>query len=214
MSDLSQGVGWWLASDGKWYPPQSVPVPIPPPPPNAYPEQIPSGNAPKKSRKGLVAALVVLLVVVGLGVGIAVAASKNKAASPVASPAPALSQADIAGTAYGDAFNKMNTVANAQTAAQNGTDPAATAAAWNAEVAARQAFDTAVGQLNFPDADRADAKQVIQADAALESAEGTLAANTNDVSNYNSVFSTVSTAENAFAAADKTLSNDFGLVTK
>jgi hypothetical protein len=27
MSDTSQGVGWWLASDGKWYPPQSVPAP-------------------------------------------------------------------------------------------------------------------------------------------------------------------------------------------
>ena len=22
MSDMSQGPGWWLASDGKWYPPQ------------------------------------------------------------------------------------------------------------------------------------------------------------------------------------------------
>lgn len=28
MSDASQGEGWWLASDGKWYPPQ-----LPPPPP-------------------------------------------------------------------------------------------------------------------------------------------------------------------------------------
>ena len=24
MSDTSQGPGWWLASDGKWYPPQST----------------------------------------------------------------------------------------------------------------------------------------------------------------------------------------------
>jgi hypothetical protein len=23
MSDTSQGVGWWLASDGKWYPPET-----------------------------------------------------------------------------------------------------------------------------------------------------------------------------------------------
>lgn len=29
MSDVSQGPGWWIASDGKWYPPQ----PPPPPPP-------------------------------------------------------------------------------------------------------------------------------------------------------------------------------------
>lgn len=26
MSDTSQGEGWWLASDGKWYPPQSAPT--------------------------------------------------------------------------------------------------------------------------------------------------------------------------------------------
>ncbi len=25
MSDVSQGPGWWLASDGKWYPPESAP---------------------------------------------------------------------------------------------------------------------------------------------------------------------------------------------
>jgi hypothetical protein len=30
MSDVSQGEGWWLASDGKWYPPQQKPLPSPP----------------------------------------------------------------------------------------------------------------------------------------------------------------------------------------
>lgn len=25
MSDTQQGHGWWLASDGKWYPPQAPP---------------------------------------------------------------------------------------------------------------------------------------------------------------------------------------------
>ena len=32
MSDIQQGPGWWLASDGKWYPPQSEQLPPPPPP--------------------------------------------------------------------------------------------------------------------------------------------------------------------------------------
>jgi hypothetical protein len=32
MSDQSQGAGWWLASDGKWYPPESFSPPPPPPP--------------------------------------------------------------------------------------------------------------------------------------------------------------------------------------
>lgn len=29
MSDVSQGPGWWLASDGKWYSPQQAPGPVP-----------------------------------------------------------------------------------------------------------------------------------------------------------------------------------------
>jgi len=39
MSDTSQGEGWWLASDGKWYPPTASPAPAPPSPtyaPGAY----------------------------------------------------------------------------------------------------------------------------------------------------------------------------------
>lgn len=31
MSDQSQGRGWWLASDGKWYPPESAAAPAPAP---------------------------------------------------------------------------------------------------------------------------------------------------------------------------------------
>lgn len=36
MSDQSQGPGWWLASDGKWYPPENNPtaIALPPPPPS------------------------------------------------------------------------------------------------------------------------------------------------------------------------------------
>ena len=32
MSDAPQGPDWWLASDGRWYPPQNPPTQIPPPP--------------------------------------------------------------------------------------------------------------------------------------------------------------------------------------
>jgi hypothetical protein len=31
MSDVSQGPGWWIASDGKWYPPEDHPDYRPPP---------------------------------------------------------------------------------------------------------------------------------------------------------------------------------------
>jgi hypothetical protein len=32
VSEVSQGEGWWIASDGKWYPPHLMPRPAPPPP--------------------------------------------------------------------------------------------------------------------------------------------------------------------------------------
>lgn len=41
MSDTPVGPGWWLASDGKWYPPQAA-SPAPPPPPPVMP---PMGSA-------------------------------------------------------------------------------------------------------------------------------------------------------------------------
>lgn len=33
MSDTQQGSDWWMASDGKWYPPTQQPGPAQPPPP-------------------------------------------------------------------------------------------------------------------------------------------------------------------------------------
>ena len=37
MADVSQGPGWWIASDGKWYPPDLHPsVAQLPPPPQHY----------------------------------------------------------------------------------------------------------------------------------------------------------------------------------
>ncbi len=39
MSDVSQGPGWWVASDGKWYPPHLRPDYRPEPPPSAAPVQ-------------------------------------------------------------------------------------------------------------------------------------------------------------------------------
>lgn len=35
MSNTPQGPGWWIASDGKWYPPEQRPAAPPPPPPVA-----------------------------------------------------------------------------------------------------------------------------------------------------------------------------------
>ena len=47
MSDTSQGPGWWQATDGKWYPPETAPGGYPPPAgPQAGPGQTAPGNGP------------------------------------------------------------------------------------------------------------------------------------------------------------------------
>ena len=48
MSDTSQGPGWWVASDGKWYRPESHPDYTPPPPAHAAP----SGTTPSLTSPG------------------------------------------------------------------------------------------------------------------------------------------------------------------
>jgi uncharacterized RDD family membrane protein YckC len=48
MSDVSQGPGWWQASDGKWYSPEQAPAsqaPAPTPTADPYPSASPSGPA-------------------------------------------------------------------------------------------------------------------------------------------------------------------------
>ena len=49
MSDVSQGPGWWMASDGKWYPPEQHPdyvAPAPPPPAAPPPASPPPAGPP------------------------------------------------------------------------------------------------------------------------------------------------------------------------
>jgi hypothetical protein len=57
VSDLSQGPGWWLAADGKWYPPTSAPggAPAPPMPPPAPPVSFVPPEGPRRGRLRTVA---------------------------------------------------------------------------------------------------------------------------------------------------------------
>jgi hypothetical protein len=72
VSDVSQGPGWWQASDGKWYPPQpAAPTAAPPPPPAYGPPPAPQWTPPparKGGNKGCLIALAVVGVVVVLGI--------------------------------------------------------------------------------------------------------------------------------------------------
>jgi hypothetical protein len=78
VSDASQGPGWWLASDGKWYPPEQAPQPQPPQPPSPAPTPGPPTSmpppVPQQSgqgsgiSKGCIYALVAAAAVVVVGV--------------------------------------------------------------------------------------------------------------------------------------------------
>jgi hypothetical protein len=48
MSDSAQGPGWWLASDGRWYPPELWTVPTPAVSAPAWTSQ-PNANAPMQT---------------------------------------------------------------------------------------------------------------------------------------------------------------------
>jgi hypothetical protein len=66
MSDVSQGEGWWLATDGKWYPPQQAPL-SPPPGQSTpgdmvqrFPTTQPTGALGKPRRPWVVAVLTIV----------------------------------------------------------------------------------------------------------------------------------------------------------
>lgn len=69
MSQQPQGPGWWLASDGRWYPPQP-PQPGPPDAPYQQYAQQPA-PAPRRRNRGCVVAVVVTVAFVLIGGGIA-----------------------------------------------------------------------------------------------------------------------------------------------
>lgn len=77
MSDASQGPGWWLASDGKWYPPQVPPAAFAPPvpPPQVPPQPAPPGyqwpyQPPAPPKKTNVLAVIALVCGILWGFGV------------------------------------------------------------------------------------------------------------------------------------------------
>jgi len=103
VSDVSQGPGWWQASDGKWYPPSAQPGPPAPPPSVAAqgPQTSPLGGPqpgpgwmqqppqqtgqlpgapqqpPKRNRRGLWVAIVVGAVIIIVVIIVATTGSSN-----------------------------------------------------------------------------------------------------------------------------------------
>jgi len=151
-----------------------------------------------------------VLLLVACGASSTGGSSAASSSAPPATATPDLAAA--AATAYSAAFNTLNQGEGVDIPKQNGSDPTVSAAAINDRVRLRQAFDSAVSAITFPSGDQSDARAVLDADSALESALGTLAANTDSVSNYNGIFPTVLSAENAFKSADAAISRDLHLV--
>ncbi len=163
----------------------------------------------------------VLVVVIVLVVAITGAANNSSHGSSTSTTqAAAISStpttADLtaaAAQAYLNAYNKMIDAENPLIAEQNSGVPTTVADGINGRILVRDTFDQAVQAITFPVGASADAQKVLSADAALKDALGTLAANVDDTSNYNAVFSNVTSAESNFASANAALSNDLGLTT-
>lgn len=153
--------------------------------------------------------MAVSLLAVVSACGTASAATTSQPAVAAATPTPDLTGA--ASAAYADAFNTMNTAEAADIPKENSTDPSVSTAGINEGVTLRETFDTAVGAIQFPESMKADVQAVLSADASLESLLGELGANTDNIQNYNSIFTTMTSGEAAFKAADAALSRDLGL---
>ena len=93
MSDVSQGVGWWIASDGKWYPPELHPsVRVAPPPvlpfdltTTASPTPVGSGPRPRRvSRRVVMAGSAILVALIALGATLAAVSGSGGPTYPAA----------------------------------------------------------------------------------------------------------------------------------
>jgi hypothetical protein len=135
----------------------------------------------------------------------------SAANTPTTTTTSAASLQTKAENAYLAVFNQMIGRTNALVAQDNSQDPATATAGWKATVSDQKAFDRRVQQIKFPPPLQLDADSVVSADIELETIEGTLAINTDSVSNYNSIFDTLTPAQAAFNAANATLTHKLGL---
>src|ERR1700683_3506192 len=99
MSDEAQGPGWWQASDGRWYPPESHPHALLPPPPvgESY-GQGPSHPGRRRTVLLSITGTLIVVVVIVVGVLVSVGGSRRTVATfvPVHSSASARQLVDDA----------------------------------------------------------------------------------------------------------------------
>jgi 3-keto-L-gulonate-6-phosphate decarboxylase len=114
----------------------------------------------------------------------------------------------FAASAFARAAGLMSQADNADIAKQNSQDEATSIGSIYDRVIVHRTFDQRLQSISFPSSAVADVRTVVSADAALEQALGTLAANRNDINTYSSIFATVVSLQTAFIGALTTLAHD------
>jgi hypothetical protein len=90
VSEQPQGPGWWLASDGKYYPPQAAPVSGPSGPTVTETHEQPPAKKPWYKRWWVIGLLILLAIIVIASLG---GGDNTDPASPAAAPAPTAAEA-------------------------------------------------------------------------------------------------------------------------
>lgn len=94
---------------------------------------------------------------------------------------------------------------------QNQTNPTTMTAGINIEIASIHRFDNYIQTIKFPKSDKSALNKVLEANSVLADLDGTLAINTSNTSNYNSLFNGVETAQANSTAAIDLLAKDLGM---
>jgi hypothetical protein len=105
----------------------------------------------------------------------------------------------------------MSQADNADISRQNSQDEAIAIGSIYDRVGVHQTFDQMLQSISFPSAAAADARIVVNADAALEEALGALAASWNDANTYNLIFGTIVSLQTAFMGVLTALAHDLGV---
>jgi hypothetical protein len=94
---------------------------------------------------------------------------------------------------------------------QNSSNPSTETAGINLEIASINRFDNYIQTIKFPKSDKHELNQVLIENSVLTNLDGTLAINTSNVSNYNSLFDGVESAQATSTAAIDLLAKDLGM---
>lgn len=122
MSDASQGPGWWVASDGKWYPPEKHPDHTAP---RGSQPTAPQPTRPPWWKRPVPLWLVVVIAVATLGLGAALGAPPDEGG---ASPAPASGATGTASETEGREAASTMTTGDRQTTTTTRPAPTTTTA--------------------------------------------------------------------------------------